>query len=204
MTILTVLILHLYFPLSDNVSWLTTFSYLYLYKGGPMTTLSQSYLVTHCINMCWSYSNKVPLSWMIWTIRGRPKTARLMFRQDRITRNQKQGRITEESQEGNSSKVVKGPRLQGWCLDKANLLRSNLKWNLSKVIQGRKSHIHAETAPGQWLWSNLFEMLSTVVLKREIFTWKSRCLQCKSNITFIWKTYTVFANIWNASLLKEC
>ena len=71
-----------------------------------------------------------------------------------------------------------------------------------------KSHIHAGTSPN-CTWSValkqlvLEEMFSTVVLKSEIFIWKSMCLQCKSNIAFLWKTYTVFANIWNVPLLKE-
>ena len=63
-----------------------------------------------------------------------------------------------------------------------------------------KSHIHAGTSPN-CTWSValkqlvLEEMFSTVVLKSEIFIWKSMRLQCKSNIAFLWKTYTVFANI---------
>ena len=72
------------------------------------------------------------------------------------------------------------------------------------IFSSRKSHIHAGTAPNCTFSVALKqlvleEMFSTVVLKSEIFLWRSRCLQCKSNVAFLFSILLLFLPTYKMS-----
>ena len=72
------------------------------------------------------------------------------------------------------------------------------------IFSSRKSRIHAGTAPNCTFSAALKqlvlkEMFSTVVLKSEIFLWRSRCLQCKSNVAFLFSILLLFLPTYKMS-----
>ena len=72
------------------------------------------------------------------------------------------------------------------------------------IFSSRKSHIHAGTAPNCTFSAALKqlvlkEMFSKVVLKSEIFLWRSRCLQCKSNVAFLFSIFLLFLPTYKMS-----
>ena len=72
------------------------------------------------------------------------------------------------------------------------------------IFSRRKSHIHAGTAPNCTFSVALKqlvleEMFSTVVLKSEIFLRRSRCLQCKSNVAFLFSIFLLFLPTYKMS-----